>query len=273
MKSQTTGYQNPNCYLKYKSDCCETTSGEHYISEGILKQIHPGEKSILVSGLPRQPKGDIKPVGIANLKGRCLCKRHNERLTDLDANAINFFEALDGYARRQGDEEFYLDGALLERWILKALIGRIASKTTPSVKEIPAEALPLMLGETKSWPVRSGLYILHEQVKLIGTLASTISYGPLGHSTMGVFGDYYKTNGFVMHCPFLTPPPEIRGAYRPERLILRQPNRTAVIHLDWDGLPCGPEYVDHWKLAGSDDSHGEWYGSSFGIGPFGPTAR
>ena len=44
-----TGYSHPRCYLGFTQNCCTKISGEHFVSQGILRQIG---QSVSITGAP-----------------------------------------------------------------------------------------------------------------------------------------------------------------------------------------------------------------------------
>ena len=83
-----TGLSHTGCYLRDVCDCSEQISREHYISRSVLDQL--GE-IIRVSGAPWLRPDETLSTTIENLTAKILCKRHNEALSPLDAEAGHFF--------------------------------------------------------------------------------------------------------------------------------------------------------------------------------------
>lgn len=124
-KGPPTGFSHPGCYARSLNDCSPTISGEHYISEGVLRLY--GKESAKVKGVKWVPEGNQKEVSINSLTGKILCSRHNHALSPLDATAIKFFEFFTKPWDGDKDEILLLSGAELERWMLKMLCGIVAS--------------------------------------------------------------------------------------------------------------------------------------------------
>src|SRR5579872_4971666 len=86
-----TGYLHPGCYLRETGDCSEQISKEHYISRAVLQQL--GEV-LRISGVPWLPPEQTFDTTVQNLTAKILCRRHNEALSPLDAEAGIFFSSL-----------------------------------------------------------------------------------------------------------------------------------------------------------------------------------
>lgn len=115
-----SGLSNPNCYLNFTNDCCETKSREHYISKVILEQM-PG--SVVTLPWFDEPKS-LPPNALTT---NVLCKRHNSALSPLDTEAGRFFQALrrlqePSQAGASAVVEWHLcSGRMIELWVYKVL--------------------------------------------------------------------------------------------------------------------------------------------------------
>lgn len=98
-------------------------SREHYISRSVLNYGQPDKQNIHLSG----PGGKLKPTGANALaSARILCKKHNEQLSQVDAEMLRLVDAVfkwnnDGHC---GKESF--DAALISRWLMKFAAGSLA---------------------------------------------------------------------------------------------------------------------------------------------------
>ncbi|MER8809230.1 hypothetical protein [Mesorhizobium australicum] len=126
-KPPKTEYANPACYMHSTNDCSTKISGEHYISENILRQFGP---RLIVSGMPWQPAGQETRYGAGSLTANILCDRHNSALSPLDAAAGRFFRELGiayGHVTKRSlstKTSFFLSsGEALESWAFKTLLG------------------------------------------------------------------------------------------------------------------------------------------------------
>jgi len=82
-----TGYSHPRCYLGFTQNCCSKISGEHFVSQGILRQIG---QSVSV-GAPWLKTGEIKTFATKNLTANMLCVHHNSAFSHVDTAAIRLF--------------------------------------------------------------------------------------------------------------------------------------------------------------------------------------
>ncbi|WP_139861947.1 hypothetical protein [Bradyrhizobium ivorense] len=100
--------------------CGTRVSGEHLISEAVLKVI--ADKEIEVSGMPWL-KGQKKTLGFGALTANCLCSRHNSLLSPIDIAGARFFEAIQKCGTNDCGRGllFLISGHDVERWILRSL--------------------------------------------------------------------------------------------------------------------------------------------------------
>lgn len=132
---------------------CDTMSGEHVFSNVIFKAgcgCPP-----LIRGVERIQGG--KPTAYAE-KSNILCKHHNSMLSPLDEliGKVSQFQA------NANDENFcetlYLEGELLERWLLKTVVNNAAAGWMGKTKLLPApEIVSAIFGHTPL-PDGVGLY-------------------------------------------------------------------------------------------------------------------
>jgi hypothetical protein len=119
------------CYASIFNDCSKKITGEHYISEGVLKQF--GTK-VGVGGLPWIKEGQTKVLPTGVFTANVLCDRHNPMLSPIDEVGIRFFRELwpgGGRVRTNPDDppEFHVfRGEMVELWMLKVACGLIASR-------------------------------------------------------------------------------------------------------------------------------------------------
>ncbi len=160
-----TLFMNQRCYARRTRDCSTKLTREHAVSAGILS-IMAARGPIRVSGLPRQPVGEVKLLTPQALASKILCKRHNESLSPLDALGKRFFGSFPHISPSQtsADEQLRLfQGHDLERWMLKTMCGAICSRYVAGPAMPPPEWQPsvellkvLLLGAPLVSP--AGLY-------------------------------------------------------------------------------------------------------------------
>lgn len=161
-----TGFSHGRCYAKQSNDCSEKISSEHFMSRGIIEQL--GDDPVL-SGAPWQETGEEKVMPAARFASKMMCERHNLALCSIDAVAVRLFKTLrsiDGRFRpdlhRYYDEFHLFSGVDVERWMLKALCGMVASRHAAK-NGVPFDPVPeqrwvdALFGDT-SLPAGAGLY-------------------------------------------------------------------------------------------------------------------
>jgi hypothetical protein len=134
ISSTRTGYSNPGCYAAVSNDCSEKMSKEHWISANMLRAISqksPAPGRFKVQGL-RWQGDDISQLSVKGMQAKILCQRHNSALSPLDAEAGEMFRVIQKYQGLM--ESSYpinlfaiFDGPSIERWLVKFLLGGVAS--------------------------------------------------------------------------------------------------------------------------------------------------
>src|SRR5215475_13015449 len=111
-----TGLQGSHdgCYMRRTNACDLKLSGEHLVSEGVLKVL--ADERVELSGTPWL-KGQKKVLPFTALTSNCLCTRHNSRLSPIDVVGANFFSAIQrcGTTDRGRGMYFLLSGHDVER--------------------------------------------------------------------------------------------------------------------------------------------------------------
>jgi hypothetical protein len=152
---------HPRCYLQGLHTCSDKISGEHIISETVLRAVAPDR--LIASGF-HWLRGDERPVAYSSLTTNNLCIVHNSRLSDLDAAAGRFFDAVKqcDLNRSETGCDFLFSGHDLERWVLKTTANIVASKNVargggPLLATLhPKIAIADMLQDPKAWPAGTG---------------------------------------------------------------------------------------------------------------------
>lgn len=127
---------NKKCYASHLNECDEKMSGEHYVSESVLKL---GGNMVRMAGFPWQNNKQLD-IGIGSLKSKILCTYHNTTLSPLDAEGLIFVKGLKAthseLSERQELSETTLDinAELLELWFLKVFVGCMI---VSGLKDIP----------------------------------------------------------------------------------------------------------------------------------------
>jgi len=166
-RSRVTGHRHPDCYANVDCDCSCDISKEHYISEVLLRRIQLNGLS-KVAGLAWQMPQTFDRIPTKDFAANILCERHNRRLSRLDNMIGGFADAIRDVDRgaRKLNIPIKVNGPLLERWMLKALLGLTASGNMTS--HLKPECLALLF-ERQSWPETWGLYFNLQQREIYHT--------------------------------------------------------------------------------------------------------
>jgi hypothetical protein len=160
------------CWAEPLGGCGSVQSREHYLSRAII-----GSGEVAVSGFPFL-QGKARTIPGERLVAKMLCKIHNERLSPLDSSAGHFFQVLSAFkqrgimrargAKKPGGIDMYeVDGALVERWMLKTLINVMFDRElTSDRKWRPPELWVRCVYGLAVFPDWCGLYLLPGQAKV-----------------------------------------------------------------------------------------------------------
>lgn len=145
------------CYADMLGDCSGGVSREHYISRSVLEVVG---KKVQVSGLPWQKPNEIMTVGTSALTAKILCMHHNSLLSRLDTSAKEFVVGLktsyeSAMKGNMANGTYEIQGDLLEKWLLKVLVGIFSLSTR---YQVPRDWIE-MLFERKPWPAGEGMHI------------------------------------------------------------------------------------------------------------------
>ncbi len=132
--------QMVTCWAAGMGGCSNKQSAEHYVTRGLWTS-----SEIMISGFDWQ-KGQPKLLPVATLESKILCERHNNLLSDIDAEAIEVFgflgDALSALQRPQQKrsikklllpKRLQADGKLFERWCTKTLIDFVCVEKSDAV--------------------------------------------------------------------------------------------------------------------------------------------
>lgn len=231
------------CYLRELNTCSETISGEHMISETVLRAI--GKDQVIVSGLPWLEPGETRSVGIKNLVGNCLCDAHNSSLSPLDATAGKFYRALqDCFGTQVGPNLSYLfSGHDIERWLFKTLASSAASKNLSTEREsLPGFfdseiSVCDLLQNPLAWRMPTGMYFTQGLGAKIHA-ADEFAMAPLFAETKEIGGVTTMIQGFAVTV-VAVPSAVIKNSvldgalFRPEKLHFKHGSVKHTIELSW----------------------------------------
>lgn len=165
-----------SCYAAVLGDCEGGLSAEHYLTAAILEVLN-ADRKMVTRGYPFL-RGETKSLPPAALTAKVLCRKHNSQLSVLDDTALRVFTwartiETGGWLR----DRVEVDGALLERWMLKLHAGLLASgqAITADKTALPTD-VPRVLVDAlfrgATLPDGAGLYFaltLGEQHERTGT--------------------------------------------------------------------------------------------------------
>lgn len=158
-------FSHPRCYARLLGNCSARLSREHYVSAAVLRLL--GEEHTISNASWLAPGQRSNPLPVGALSSRILCEHHNSSLSDLDNSAKSFFDeilyALLEPAENRPVRRVTVDGDALERWLLKACCGALASENLiennhPQVKELPLPWLNILFSGTP-WEAGTGLHV------------------------------------------------------------------------------------------------------------------
>jgi hypothetical protein len=235
----STGYSHPRCYAGDLSDCSYTITREHYFSRNILSTMGSGR----VSGFAWQ-SGETKELDFASLTSKILCDRHNSALSPLDAEAGELFMALGEIDAALADaapaapsKDYSLNGADLERWLLKVLVGICHAKGIAYTKVRCEQSLIRVLVGLSPWPPWWGLHLAPLQPP-----SGTHYFKGLGVEALSVgdevWGMRLSMAGLVFQL-CLGEPDRDQVAYHPSGIRFSFADRagTQSVTFTWPGRP------------------------------------
>jgi hypothetical protein len=238
-----TGSALDGCYAASLLDCAGVLSGEHFISNALLRRFKRG---FVVEGFPWMEAP--KAVGPNSLTANVLCQRHNEALSPLDAMIARFYDALHA-ALSPGDPPTVIpvsmfEGEDLERWALKVMIclgasGNLrAGNVKARAREIPDLYLRILFGE-QEMPAGCGLKMINGERSDLETnkLACAIETFETEEGRHVAFGISIRLLGFQFLTSITEPIEMLRGIpviHRPDAFQIGDPERGRIL-LRWGG--------------------------------------
>ena len=241
---QRTGYAHPKCYARQLSDCSNEISGEHFMSEGVLQLLAGSTPGVEVRGASFQ-RGNPHPLLTrpASLKAKVLCTRHNSALSPLDDLAKILFRFLLDVEELapQTPRALLVRGPDIERWMLKALCGALASKVADAKLSLAARhtfpnrrLLDVLFGDDE-FLTPHGLYLdRHQSVFQVGPHASlriSSTETDVHALRVGVLGIGFVLSTGASSEPRLTPDQYV---YRPGDVALVRDHNASTVYMGWD---------------------------------------
>lgn len=246
-----TGFQHPRCYLRSTKNCAKKISGEHWMSESVLREM--GDL-VMVSGVPWLALGETKAFSLKALSSNILCERHNSLLSTLDSEPAAFFRTLrtiDGAFVSKGSSPVFRtyphDGRILERWMVKVLAGiifsGIAHEAGERIKDaynIDESLLIAALCDGR-WQIGAGLHLAVANGAEFHSKDAVSIALLTAQASKRIVGVSLTIRGQQFDAPFDLSgglPPSDR-IHRPTHLVFGDGLRTHTVPLQWD--PGWPE--------------------------------
>ena len=251
-KMPKTNYSHSKCYASETNDCSTKISSEHYISHGILSELANDKGMVKVGGMTWNEEEKQVWVPADRLGANVLCKRHNNALSGLDSVAIEYFKAIRKTSWEYNNEGSdakntvrIFNGTDFERWMLKLLIGGVASnnmeaKNVPEQKswKPPIDWINVLFGDV-GMPKKLGLYGT-SQIQEIVLKEGGVAAACLSNSQASIIGLSLIFQGFkfvlAMVKPNLDDEDSIlkNSLYRPGNFEFRSQGKSKVVALCWD---------------------------------------
>lgn len=244
LKSLPQASSIAKCYMKELGSCVGPISGEHLISESVIRVLM-GDGDFSISGVPWVKDGEQKILPPQALRANYLCTKHNSALHPLDDAAKYFFTSLKSYLETNATSRHALvSGHDIERWLLKtakvlAVSNNLARGREPISGAFSRDGAILdMLDDPRHWPEGAGLYctmntgdrtVNHSRFQLQPLTNAQDDIEALRLNMLGL--------GFAL---LLEPPDESKfpnlqkARYRPNRIVISYPTSTNWVTLSWD---------------------------------------
>lgn len=200
------------CWANPRGGCGDNISREHLVSRGIFEN-----RQFQVKGFS-WCKNEFKKVGIEAITRKCLCKTHNNSLSEVDNEGIKLFNILDKIASLTTNNTSQkaiieiISGNLLERWFLKTLINLSYNTEYQlgqfgEIKGRPNLYLVDVVFGTVSFTQHLGLYSLVPEGHAIASNGEIVFY-PLiqnGRTIAGGVFSFRGTDFFLSLTPSIPP--------------------------------------------------------------------
>lgn len=224
-----------DCWSDVLGNCKGPQSEEHYVSQSVI-----GRSEVTVSGFEFL-RGQMRTLPAKRVARNMLCKGHNEALSDLDAAAGHFFEIVKtfmhraatrarGGRKRGGIDVYNVDGALVERWLLKTVINISYRRETAEGRWAPPELWVRCVHGRSSLPVRCGFYLLQGEGLITPPTEGAFGIRVLNDADQNLIGAQFR----MQELQFAVAMKPISGVFRPP-IIRDKPSIDVrqVINFDW----------------------------------------
>jgi hypothetical protein len=212
-----------------------------------------------VYGLPWTKEEQFTRVPSESLVARVLCKRHNEALSPLDAEAARLKESLGCFDMDFGtpspkQEVAIVAGEDVERWMLKTLCDFVASKQAKKHELQPLDRWAAVVTARESWPAEWGLYLpvqdfQHDRHYRFETLTK-----PNGEI---VLVNLPINNLKVVFAMPETPQGYQGGLFRPRYLHFRQGEVRKTLILSWEN-EIHQQWIEFTRMGQTSAETPDW---------------
>jgi hypothetical protein len=244
LRALPPAFRAEKCYMKELGSCVGPISGEHLISESVIRVLMAGGE-FSVSGLPWLDQGVEKILPVEAFRTNCLCAKHNSALSPLDHAAKFFFASLKSCLElNPSTRHAIVSGHDIERWLLKTAKAMAVSKNFARGGErlsgaFAQDAAVLdMLDAPDHWSGGTGLYCtmnagdLAENNPRFQLQPATNNQGEIEALGLSILGLRFV---LMLEPPNLDKHPFLRGArYRPGRIEVAYPSSSNWITMSWD---------------------------------------
>jgi hypothetical protein len=245
LKALPSASRVDKCYMKELGSCVSPISGEHIISESVIRVLM-ADGDFSISGLPWLEAGEERILAPRNLEANCLCVKHNSALHHLDTAAQYFFASLKLYLEMdKGLRHAIVSGHDIERWLLKTAKAVAVSKNFARGRERLSgvfsrdEAILEMLDSPRQWPDGAGLYCVmntgdmtvnHSRFQLQPLTNDQDEIAALALNILGLRFVLLLEPVDLGKYPFLR-----EAKYRPGRIVISYPSSaTHWVTMSWD---------------------------------------
>lgn len=195
------------CWANVLNNCDGGISREHVVSKCLFTS-----SEIDVKGFS-WCKVQSKRIGIEAITKKCLCRKHNSELTNLDAAASHAFDVLRKQTKLSNDRSkepgkrfkkftFSINATALEKWLLKSLInfsygseyfiGHESNK-----KGMPSEHLVKVVFGIESFCAINGMYVAYKKGGLIN-FTDTVQFAPIIKDQKYIYGGKFTFRGVLL---------------------------------------------------------------------------
>ena len=258
-------HSHQKCYAKSTKNCSTKISGEHIISDNILR-VFEHNKTVKLTGLPWIEKHTFNLLSRKSLVANILCGQHNGELSPFDNEVGKLIRCIKDFDNDFNNptpttEKQKFKGEYIEKWMLKTICGFIASnqisenniKNSVKLKEIYID----ILFNNKKFPKDWGLYFKIPDNNEVHKF-DCISFLPMTGEGEIKCAEFLFNN-FKFYLVLGKPDnPDLWGFRHIFQIRLTDGKATKIIELEWDNLndnliveltrqKISPEFPNDWE--------------------------